>query len=111
MRVVNKGLALPFTKKIMTQAVAIGIASISLNTHANTEVKELATTVVKEEKKDDYKVEKASSEKYQTSLLNTPKTITVVNEQVLKDQGVTSLNDALRNVAGVSTFGAGEGGG
>lgn len=73
MRVVNKGLALPFTKKIMTQAVAIGIASISLNTHANTEVKELATTVVKEEKKDDYKVEKASSEKYQTSLLNTPK--------------------------------------
>ncbi|WP_067215387.1 TonB-dependent receptor [Marinomonas gallaica] len=58
-----------------------------------------------------YKAEAPSSPKFTQEMVNTPKTINVVNEQVLEDQGVTSLEDALRNVSGVSTFGAGEGGG
>lgn len=111
MRVATKGHLIPFNKKIMAQAIAVGLTTIAFTAQANESVKELATAKVNEEKKSDYKVEKASSDKYQTTLLNTPKTITVINEQVLQDQGVTSLNDALRNVAGVSTFGAGEGGG
>ncbi|MGB0841201.1 MAG: TonB-dependent receptor [Pseudoalteromonas shioyasakiensis] len=111
MRVATKGHLIPFNKKIMAQAIAVGLTTMAFTAQANESVKELATAKVNEEKKSDYKVEKASSDKYQTTLLNTPKTITVINEQVLQDQGVTSLNDALRNVAGVSTFGAGEGGG
>ena len=35
----------------------------------------------------------------------------MISERLLEDQGITNLNDALRNVAGVSTFGGGEGGG
>lgn len=58
-----------------------------------------------------YTVDDLSNPKYTQKLVDTPKTINVINEAVLEDQGVTSLEDALRNISGVSTFGAGEGGG
>lgn len=44
-----------------------------------------------------------------TPLLNTPQSITVVPQQLIQDQGGTSIQDALRNVPGI-TFTAGEGG-
>ncbi len=44
-----------------------------------------------------------------TPLLDTPQSITVVPQQVIQDQGGTSIQDALRNVPGI-TFTAGEGG-
>ena len=47
--------------------------------------------------------------KYPEPLLNTPQSIDVVPQQVLSDQGVTTLRDALRNFAGIS-LAAGEGG-
>ncbi|SDZ40969.1 TonB-dependent siderophore receptor [Pseudomonas sp. NFIX28] len=56
-----------------------------------------------------YQVEKASSQKYTAPLVNTPRSVTVVPQQVLKDTAATSLQDALRTVPGI-TFGAGEGG-
>src|SRR5690606_29910303 len=42
-------------------------------------------------------------------LLDTPKTVTVVPAEVLLEQGVTTLREALRNVPGISLQ-AGEGG-
>ena len=42
-------------------------------------------------------------------VLNTPQSIDVVPAQVIKEQGVTSLQDALKNVPGI-TLNAGEGG-
>lgn len=57
----------------------------------------------------DYKVEKASSQKYTAPLVDTPRSVTVIPQQVLKDTGAVSLQDALRTVPGI-TFGAGEGG-
>jgi len=51
----------------------------------------------------------ASSPKYSGSVLDTPQTISAVPEQVMQEQGVTTLRDALRNVAGIS-LAAGEGG-
>ena len=56
-----------------------------------------------------YQVEKASSQKYTAPLSDTPRSVTVVAQQVLKDTAATSLQDALRTVPGI-TFGAGEGG-
>jgi catecholate siderophore receptor len=44
-----------------------------------------------------------------TSLLNTPQSVNVVTQAVIRDQNVSNVADALRNVAGV-TFRAGEGG-
>ena len=50
-----------------------------------------------------------SSPKYTELLRDTPQTISVIDDQVLQQQGANTLRDALRNVAGIS-LAAGEGG-
>jgi len=56
---------------------------------------------------EDYKVELPALMKLTEPLVDTPQSIDVVPEQLLKDRAVTNLNDALRNVPGIS-LGAGE---
>jgi catecholate siderophore receptor len=51
----------------------------------------------------------AASPKFSEAPLDTPQTITAVPQEVMQQQGVTTLRDALRNVAGIS-LAAGEGG-
>ncbi|MCF5722066.1 TonB-dependent receptor [Pseudomonas syringae] len=69
-----------------------------------------ATSITGQEQDEtSYQVEKASSQKYTAPLVDTPRSVTVVPQQVLKDTAATSLQDALRTVPGI-TFGAGEGG-
>jgi catecholate siderophore receptor len=55
------------------------------------------------------KVDRAASPKFTQPLLDTPQTIAVVSEEVLRQQGATSLSQALRNTPGV-TFLLGENG-
>src|SRR5262245_49807748 len=55
------------------------------------------------------KVDRVSSPKFTQDLLDTPQTISVVSQEVLKQQGATSLSQALRNTPGV-TFLLGENG-
>lgn len=50
-----------------------------------------------------------SSPKFTEPLRDTPQSVTVVPRQVIEDQGVTTLRDTVRNVAGISVA-AGEGG-
>ena len=50
-----------------------------------------------------------SSPKFSETPLDTPQTITAVPRVLMQEQGVTTLRDALRNVAGIS-LAAGEGG-
>jgi catecholate siderophore receptor len=50
----------------------------------------------------------SSLPKYPIPALNTPQSISTVPEQIMSQQGVTTLRDALRNVAGIS-LAAGEG--
>lgn len=50
-----------------------------------------------------------TSPKFTEALRDIPQSINIVSNQVLEEQGVTTLRDALRNVAGVS-IAAGEGG-
>ena len=56
-----------------------------------------------------YRTEAASNARLTEPLLNTPRTITVLPEAMLRDQAVVSFADALRNVPGI-TIGVGEGG-
>ena len=56
-----------------------------------------------------YKADQPSLGKLTEPLLNTPFTIETVTRQLMDDQGVTTLRDALRNVPGIS-LAAGEGG-
>ena len=51
-----------------------------------------------------------ASEKSLTRLLDTPQTVTVISDQVLRKQNLLTLRDALQSIPGI-TFGAGEGGG
>lgn len=102
-----------FIRSTLSKAVTLAATAIAVNAQANTETstQTLATSTVSEESSSPYKKEKTSNHKITTTLLDTAKTISVIDAKVLSNQGVTSLNDALRNVTGVSTFGAGEGGG
>ncbi len=67
------------------------------------------TTVTGEAVDGDYQVEQAQSTKFTAPLRDTPRAVTVVPQQVLKDTNSLSLQDALRTVPGI-TMGAGEGG-
>lgn len=61
------------------------------------------------EQEETYKPEAMSSQKYSEPLRDTPQSIVVVPREVMEEQGVTSLRDALRYVPGVTAL-AGEGG-
>jgi len=74
-------------------AVTVDIKTVAQSVEVTTSVEALA----------------ASSAKYSAPLLDTPQTISAVPEEIMQQQGVTTLRDALRNVAGIS-LAAGEGG-
>ncbi|MFL9709334.1 TonB-dependent receptor [Methylobacillus sp. Pita1] len=56
-----------------------------------------------------YKADRASSPKFTEPLLDTPKSVTVINEELIQARGLMSLTEVLRTTPGVS-LGAGEGG-
>ncbi|MBT0962613.1 catecholate siderophore receptor Fiu [Denitromonas iodatirespirans] len=56
-----------------------------------------------------YKAETVSSPKFTQPLVDTPQTVTVIKKEILQEQGVASLSEALRNTPGV-TLQLGEGG-
>jgi len=56
-----------------------------------------------------YQATEASSLRITAPLRDTPRTITVIPEQLIRDRGATSLADVLRTTPGI-TLGAGEGG-
>jgi len=57
-----------------------------------------------------YRTEQSASAKYAVPLLEVPQTVTVVPQQVMREQNALSLRRVLSNVSGIS-FNAGEGGG
>lgn len=103
--------------RLLASAVGMAISTFSISplVHAEETGKPGAlaldaTSVVDEADSDgDYQVERAQSQKYTAPLIDTPRSVTVVPQQVLKDINALSLQDALRTVPGI-TMGAGEGG-
>ncbi|RYF75835.1 MAG: TonB-dependent receptor [Comamonadaceae bacterium] len=57
----------------------------------------------------EFKVEESSSGKFTAPLIDTPKTVTVIPQEVMRQINATTLTEALRTTPGI-TFGAGEGG-
>lgn len=51
---------------------------------------------------DGYKVDQLSSAKSTEPLLNTAKTVTVINKELIEQQGATTLMEALRNTPGIT---------
>jgi catecholate siderophore receptor len=83
-------------------------------TGLNYRVEDAATMLVGVQSKDTVSVTEAITDsvalsKFTEPLLDTPQSITVVPQFVMKDEAVTTLRDALRNVPGIS-LAAGEAG-
>ncbi|MCE9889227.1 catecholate siderophore receptor Fiu [Kluyvera intermedia] len=68
------------------------------------------TLVVEAQAPSLYAPTKSADPKFSRPIADTTRTVTVISEQVLKDQGATNLTDALKNVPGVGAFFAGENG-
>lgn len=92
----------------MATTTAVQAAEAPANNQKSVELG--ATNVIDEaDGEGSYQVERAESPKYTAPLRDTPRSVTVVPAQVIKDTAAVSLQDALRTVPGI-TMGAGEGG-
>ena len=49
-----------------------------------------------------YKADRLASPKFPEPIVNTPRRITVLTQEVLRDKDATTLKDALRTTAGVT---------
>ena len=98
---------LPPTKRTRV-AVAAGLCFVATTAFAQATAT-LGTVTVTDTADAPVKVDKAPSNKFTAPLLDTPKTVQVINEEVIRQTGSTSLTEALRTSPGI-TFGAGEGG-
>ena len=58
----------------------------------------------------DYKADTSANPKFTAPLVDTPQTIQVLKEQILREQGATTLTEALRNTPGAGAFYLGENG-
>ena len=85
------------------QLVALA-ASFPLMTHAATSngVTQLPTITVESQAENKYKADSVSSPKYTQPLVDTPQTVSVIKKELLKEQGATSLVEALRNTPGIT---------
>lgn len=72
-------------------------------------VQQFETITVQGSVGDGYQTREASSPKFMVPLIDTPRTVDIIPEAVIKDRGATSLQDVLRNTPGIS-LGSGEGG-
>ena len=58
----------------------------------------------------EYKVDDSANPKFTAPLVDMPKTIQVIPKQVMREQGATTLTEALRNTPGAGAFFLGENG-
>lgn len=102
---------------MLSSAVGLAVASLAVTAplHAQAQsqaqaVTQLDTITVQEAREQGYKANQSASSKYVKPLLDTPQTVTVVPQEIMKEQQALSLRQVLSNVSGI-TFDAGEGGG
>lgn len=88
-------------------ALATGLCVVGASAFAQDAT--LSTVTVQESATPSLKVDTAPSAKFTAQLLDTPKTVQVINEELIKQSGATSLQEALKATPGI-TFGNGEGG-
>lgn len=97
------------TASIVALATTLPLAAHAADSEL--QVTQLPTIAVQAEQvNNSYLAPKSSSAKRTETILDTAKTVQVITEKALKDQGLLSLQQALATTPGIS-FGAGEGGG
>lgn len=103
---IQKCRQLPQHRLLVT---SIGLALASGMVVAQEQAMELDEITIHGQQDQSYKVNKATSPKQTTPLLNTPQTINIIPERLYREQGARNLTDVLRNTPGIS-FEAGENG-
>ncbi len=91
-------------------AAAATLFALTLPVSAQTTTNTLKEVRVEDAAAADYKVDNSANPKFTAPLVDTPQTISVIREQIIREQGATTLTEALRNTPGVSTFFLGENG-
>ena len=100
-----------FSSLTFFTGLCIGLTPVATAIAADqTDKKSDDTLVVEAQPPSLYAPTHSADPKFARPIADTTRTMTVVSEQVLKDQGVTNLTDALKNVPGVGAFFAGENG-
>ena len=96
---------------LLNSTVIVGVAlAPCIAVAKESETKTLPTvTVIDSRENESYNSTESSFYKLNGPLLDQPKTVSTVSRQLMDDQGLTKVSDALRNVPGVSLV-AGEGG-
>ncbi len=103
------------SQRSLASAVGVAIAAMAAGhlahaaESADDKAVSLGATSINGEQDATYQTDESASKKYTAPLRETPKSVTVIPQQVIRDTGATSLADALRTTPGI-TFGAGEGG-
>lgn len=70
---------------------------------------QLAPIAVEGQEDSGYKTDKSASSKFTAPLVDTPKSVTVIPQEIIEQRNATSLDEVLRTTPGI-TLGAGEGG-
>ncbi|AWD70472.1 TonB-dependent receptor [Acinetobacter schindleri] len=98
-------------KKIVSSAIISSLSLASAHAIAQENVVQLETIrqEVQMEAVPSLKIDQSANSKFVAPLLDTPKSVVVIPQQLIEDTQVTTLADALRTVPGI-TLGAGEGG-
>lgn len=93
----------PQTLKKLITGACLGAGLTSFPAHS-AEVEEI---IVVDRQQESYRFDQSTLDKFTESLRDTPQTITLVTGELMQDRGALTLDDALRNVPGI-TLGAGE---
>lgn len=109
----NKNKNLPFSSLSslsMFTGLCISISPAATLAADNANNKSDDTFIIEAQASSLYSPGVSADPKFTRPLVETTRTMTVIPDQVLRDQGVNNLTDALRNVPGVGAFYAGENG-
>ncbi len=81
---------------------AMVAATFSIASNAADDATEMPEISVKAEKEVPFKADKSASQKFTNPLIDTTQTVQVIKKELLREQGVFSLTDALRNTPGIT---------
>lgn len=96
-------------KKIVSSAIASSLSMIATTAIAQETISQLPTIHTQATHEESLKVDESANSKLVAPLLDTPKSVSILSQKLIKDSNSNTLLEALRYEPGI-TLGAGEGG-
>jgi catecholate siderophore receptor len=91
-------------------AATLFALTLPVSAQTTTPTNTLKEVRVEDSATSEYKADSSSNSKFTAPLVDTPQTVSVIREQIIREQGATTLTEALRNTPGASAFYLGENG-